>query len=750
MRLWTDRQGPRLAWARRAVAGLMASCAVATMGTGASLIARTAQADDGTLVEARAAFQARDGARLAVLRDTLMAEGHPLASWADFWAMQLRLYQANPPEVDEFLRRWGDAYVADRLRNDWLLEVGRRRDWVTFLRVQPGFKMNDDRSVTCLGVLARQQVGLPMEGLNDLREQGRKAWFDQKDADTGCDAMAQGLLSAGILSQADVWRKLRLSLDGSQPKAVTQAARLLGDATAQAITRLMGQADRFLLTDSAVTPGGGQATGTSAQPAPAPKKATKGSAKSRKARERVKRLVPPPPPVPAEHVGPLNLLAFVRWASQDPVAAAAALADPGAARRWRLSIEEQAWAWASIGRGAAWRLMPAVAHYERALVLSEINQVPTAWATTWHPDTLAWMARAALRSATAGQRAHWLVLDTAVAAMPPEQRADPTWTYWKARSLLAQAPSGPAGEGRRQQGRGLLAQIAGQPHFYGLLAAEDLHGQPARISRPAKPSRDELAQAQALPGLDRALRLYNLGWRGEAAREWNYTLAFAKPGGLSDRELLAAAELACDREIWDRCINTSDRTRQEIDLFQRYPLPFRRDILAAAREVNLDAAYMFGLIRQESRFQITARSVVGASGLMQVMPATAEWVARRLGMSDYKNDLITDPNTNLKLGAGYLKLVLDDLGGSQAMAAAAYNAGPGRPRRWREGPRIEAAAWAENVPFNETRDYVKKVVANATLYGHVLHGKPLSIKTRLGGPIGPRAAGAPPDNRDLP
>jgi soluble lytic murein transglycosylase len=213
---------------------------------------------------------------------------------------------------------------------------------------------------------------------------------------------------------------------------------------------------------------------------------------------------------------------------------------------------------------------------------------------------------------------------------------------------------------------------------------------------------------------------------------------------------MAAAELACNREIWDRCINTSDRTRQEIDLYQRYPLPFRRDIIAAAREVNLDPAYMFGLIRQESRFQISARSVVGASGLMQVMPATADWVARRLGMTDYRNDLITDPNTNLKLGAGYLKLVLDDLGGSQPMAAAAYNAGPGRPRRWREGPRLEAAAWAENVPFNETRDYVKKVVTNATLYGHVMNGTPLSIKNRLGAPIGPRAATAPPDNRDLP
>jgi len=158
---------------------------------------------------------------------------------------------------------------------------------------------------------------------------------------------------------------------------------------------------------------------------------------------------------------------------------------------------------------------------------------------------------------------------------------------------------------------------------------------------------------------------------------------------------------------------------------------------------------MYGLIRQESRFIVAARSTVGASGLMQVMPATAEWTAKRRGI-DYAPELITDRNTNLRIGAGYLKLILDDFGGSQAMAAAAYNAGPGRPRRWREGARLEAAAWAENIPFNETRDYVKKVLANAVLYGHVLHGRPLSIKTRLGGPIGPRASNVAPPEQDLP
>jgi len=133
---------------------------------------------------------------------------------------------------------------------------------------------------------------------------------------------------------------------------------------------------------------------------------------------------------------------------------------------------------------------------------------------------------------------------------------------------------------------------------------------------------------------------------------------------------------------------------------------------------------------------------------MQVMPATAAWTAKKLSI-DYNPDLITDRLTNLRIGAGYLKLVLDDFQGAQAMAAAAYNAGPSRPRRWRESARIDAAAWVENIPFTETRDYVKKVLSNATVYAHILQGKSLSIKSRLGATIGPRAGGTPVED-DLP
>jgi soluble lytic murein transglycosylase len=244
----------------------------------------------------------------------------------------------------------------------------------------------------------------------------------------------------------------------------------------------------------------------------------------------------------------------------------------------------------------------------------------------------------------------------------------------------------------------------------------------------------ERAGTRAHPGLQRALRLIALDLRSEGVREWNFSLR-----EMNDRQLLAAARWACYHQVWDRCINTSDRTRQEVDISQRYPIPYRADVMAHAKDAGLDPAYVLGLIRQESRFISDARSHVGAGGLMQVMPTTAKWVAKKIGMP-FQASMLKDRVTNLRLGTHYLKWVLDDLGGSQLMAAAAYNAGPGRPRRWREGVTIETAAWAESIPFTETRDYVKKVLSNAVIYSAQLGGDAVSLKDRLGAVVGPRGS----------
>ncbi len=278
---------------------------------------------------------------------------------------------------------------------------------------------------------------------------------------------------------------------------------------------------------------------------------------------------------------------------------------------------------------------------------------------------------------------------------------------------------------------------------FGRLAAEDL-GLPTPLPpAPAPLTADERRTARSHAGLARALQLIDLGLRSEGVREWNFSLR-----GMNDRALLAAAQEACDREVWDRCINTSERTRTEIDIAQRYPLPHRAELQREAQAAGLDAAYVYGLIRQESRFVLDARSHVGAAGLMQVMPATAKWTAKKVGL-DYNAERMHDRDFNLRIGTQYLKLVLDRFDGAQALAAAAYNAGPGRPARWRDGPVLDAAIWAENIPFNETRDYVRKVLLGGAVYAQVLGLPATRLRERLGVSVGPAGASAA-DVSDVP
>jgi soluble lytic murein transglycosylase len=276
------------------------------------------------------------------------------------------------------------------------------------------------------------------------------------------------------------------------------------------------------------------------------------------------------------------------------------------------------------------------------------------------------------------------------------------------------------------------ATIASSSGFYEQLAREELGQTIGAPPLPTPLSAEEKGDALNNPGLRRALAAFRLDLRGEAVREWNYTVALHTEGGMNDRALLAAAQLACDNQLWDRCINTSTRTRDALDHTQRFPMPFQQQVVQRARSIGLDPAYVYGLIRQESRFVLNARSGVGASGLMQVMPATARWTARKIGLTDFQPHQINDRDINIQIGTAYLKLALDDFEGSMPLAAAAYNAGPGRSRRWRLGPSMTGEIWAENIPFDETRDYVKQVLANTTNYAAILTGQGQSLRARLG------------------
>jgi soluble lytic murein transglycosylase len=651
-------------------------------------------AADEAVLRAHAAWRKQDKAQLAATRQPTAT--HALAPWVAYWELNLRLAQAQQGDLDGFYAAWPGTYVEDRLRNDWLLELGRRRDWAHFRTDHARYQMNDDREVACYALLTRHLDG------QDVRAQARTAWYAQRDLDDGCALMAQTLAQAQVFGASDLWHKARLAVEANRPRAARAAVALVSAAADKAMADILAKPERWLKHGQRSS-----ALGTSA-------------------------------------LRELELLALMRMAANDPEYAAGQL-EGGWGQRLPTALA--ATAWAHTGKQAALRQQPLAAQYalrawntwdSRKGSASDAADPPP-----WSDDLLAWQVRAALRLA-AQDAQRWPLVLRATAAMSAAEQREPAWVYWRARALLAQAAPGAEGDAQRAAARQSLAGIAPQLGFYGKLATEELGGRLALPAAPAAPSAAEADAARKLPGLERALQLIALGLRPEGVREWNYTLR-----GLGERELLAAAQLACEREVWDRCINTSDRTRSEIDMAQRFPTPMRELVLAKARDTGLDPALLYGLIRQESRFVSSARSGVGASGLMQLMPATARWTARQVGLP-YTPAMINDHEVNLHLGAAYLKRVLDDLDGSLAMATAAYNAGPGRPRRWREGATMEPAAWAEAIPFAETRDYVKKVLSNSVYYAAML-GQPVpTLKSRLGAPIGPRNPAAPPSDLDIP
>ena len=404
----------------------------------------------------------------------------------------------------------------------------------------------------------------------------------------------------------------------------------------------------------------------------------------------------------------LALLALERAARSD----AGATRAPWVKVRDRLPDADRRYGNARLAFHAARQLNPGANDWFR-----EAFEVPLS------AEAQAWRVRAALRALA------WSDVLAAIDAMPDALRQESAWRYWRARALVAQ--------GRKDEAAAILATLATETNFYGVLAAE---AQGRRFAVPASApvtvAPDAVSAFAARPEVKRAVKLAELDMRPESQREWTYIVR-----GLPDDGLLLAADYARSVGLYDRAINTADRTQSRHDYALRYLAPFRTQFESAARAHDVDVALLYGIARQESRFAPDIVSSAGAVGLMQLMPGTARWVAKQLARNDFRPGLIADTDLNTQFGAYYFKYWLERLDRMPALAAAAYNAGPGRAQAWRPPLPLEGAIWVETIPFNETRDYVKKVLANAVVYGQAFNVSQPPLTERLG-TVAPRG-GAP-------
>ncbi|OYU77468.1 MAG: lytic transglycosylase, partial [Burkholderiales bacterium PBB5] len=358
-----------------------------------------------------------------------------------------RLPEVQVDEVEAFYARWPGSYVEDRLRNDWLLELGRRRDWPALVRDYPRFRMNDDREVSCWWLFTEHLAG------KDVADAARPLWFAQREVDDGCNLLATALV------------------DAKRFGAAKAALGLLGNGIAREAADALDNPARFLRRSASPT---------------------------RPAHE-------------------LRVLAVMRLAQTDADAATAFMDDQGV----NLGPNQAAWAWAYIGRQAAFKLSSdAAAHYQRALGL--LRGAESRANPGWSDDTLAWGVRATLRSAAPAQR--WPQVLRLIDWMGPNEARDPAWAYWRARALLAMAPAGAEGDAQRAEARRQQDTLANGLNFYATLAAEDLGRAPVLPPTPTALTAAERDAAANHPGLQRALLLVGLGLRDEARREWNFSL----------------------------------------------------------------------------------------------------------------------------------------------------------------------------------------------------------------------------------
>jgi soluble lytic murein transglycosylase len=623
--------------------------------------------------------------RYAILAVTLLAASPALASDADFLAAKSAFNKGDERAL---------VALQPKLANHVLAP------YVEYWRLKLGLDVADGPDVQAF--LARQ-AGTPLaeqlrgDWLKALGQKGQWAQFAQdyvavagEDAELACHA-AQARRGregeAALAAVKPLWFSGRATPDACAPLFAALFARgELKDADRWARVRLANEAGSVRLAQSLAGDGGiAERDWRRVEANPLGELQSAGFAwKQAQGRE-------------------LALYALERAARKDPAATRAA---------WVRVRAQLAEAGRRYGDG---RL---AFHAARQHVADAHLWYREAGGGQLNDEQHAWRVRAALRADSFDD------VHRAIDDMPAALAAEPAWRYWKARALAAQ--------GRGDEAKAIFVELAPAWHFYGLLAAEAL-GQPIDPkSQPVPIADDALAKFGARPEVQRVVKLAELDMRAESLREWQAVVR-----GIDDEALLLAAEYARRAGLNDRSINTAERTQRRHDFALRYPTPFRAHFEAAAKAHDVDAALLFAIARQESRFVPDIVSSAGAQGLMQLMPATARWVAKQLGQGSFRSAQITDLETNTSFGAYYFRYWLERLDRHAALAAAAYNAGPGRAQAWRPDAALDGAAWVETIPFNETRDYVKKVLANAMLYTHALGQAQVPLTARLA-TVGPR------------
>lgn len=329
-------------------------------------------------------------------------------------------------------------------------------------------------------------------------------------------------------------------------------------------------------------------------------------------------------------------------------------------------------------------------------------------------EVLSWRVRTALR------QQNWSAVLKGIEGLGKAAGTD-EWRYWKARALAA--------TGKTASANVIYKELADSDGYYALLAADHLQQAYDFNQETSQPAPDVMAQLAVRPAFLRARELVYAGLFDYADQEWQ-----AGVHDLSNPAQCQAALLAAQWGWYGRTIRTFANAGCWQDLTFTYPIAYQKTLLPELQRLKLDPAWVYGLIRAESMFLPGAISNAGAIGLMQLMPSTGRHVADSIGVDiDADHDML-DPHTNLTLGSHYMSRLLNHFNGSEPLATAAYNAGATRVSQWLPASgTLPADVWVDTIPYDETRGYVRRVLAQTVVFDWRLNdGKAQSLTARLG------------------
>lgn len=618
------------------------------------------------------AKQALEDGKLFVFRQLLeQLQDYPLLGYLRYDYLRTRLDKTPDNEIQDFLARYGDSPIGLRLREAWLNVLAGEGRWDAYLLEYPKHPPGNT-VLQCYALEARLRTSGSDTPANEWLDEVQALWLVGKSLPTQCDPLFKILRRNGRLTSEVVWERIRLAMDNRQL------------SLAQSLAKDLDKQDRAWVA-------------------------------------RWQQM----------HKDPEQMLEHSDLADDDPKAREIVLY--GMKRLARDDAEAAAGRWERLKDAYPFSEVERAVTQREIALRAALQRQPEAleWLAALQPaqldDTVRqWRIKAALA------RQDWNAALNWIDALPAEERDKEQWRYWRARALEQGAEiktpkiAAHTVDESKITAEQIYSELATQRSYYGFLAADRVNRSYEITHKPTPVTETELRDFMSRPGMVRARELYELGMITESRREWDYFVAAA------DSRQRQLAAVVAHRWGWhDRAIIASAKANYFDDLEVRFPVLFRNQVLANAETQDLDPAWIYGVMRQESAFTVDARSSAGALGLMQLMPQTGKQTAQLLNTPLRAASELLDADKNIQLGSAYLRRVLDSNNGDMVRATASYNAGPHRVKQWLPDSSMPADIWVENVPFTETRNYIQQVMAYTTIFYQRLSREIIPLKKRM-------------------